>query len=112
MAKAEEGLRDIYDFIDMAQRETAIVQQTVDSAVLENFQITESNLYRKLQSSTVEGMVKKEKADREKKKREYIGPKAGRPQSMSMWETYQARKAIETDLKMRFIQKVSKQRTI
>jgi hypothetical protein len=71
-----------------------------------NFQITESKVYKRLQSTTVEKLLKKEKLEQEKRREEYIGPNAGRPRKMSMWDTFRARKAIEMELKSKFILQV------
>lgn len=106
MAKAEEGLKEIYDFLDMSQKETAVIKNSIDESVNTNFQITESKVYKRLQSKTVENLLKKEKLEQEKKRQEYIGPNAGRPRKMSMWDTFRARKAIELELKTKFIHKV------
>ena len=106
MAKAEEGLKDIYDFWDMTEREKKAIKESIDNTVDEYFQITESNIYKKLQSETVEKLVKKEKEDRIKKRKAYIGPEAGRPAKISMWETFKVRKSIEIELKTKFIQTV------
>ena len=106
MEKAEEGLKEIYDFQDMSVKETAVIKNSIDESVNINFQITESNVYKQLQSKTVEKLLEKEKIEQEKKRQEYIGPKAGRPPKMSMWDTFRARKAIELELKTKFITKV------
>lgn len=108
MCKAEEGLKDIYDFIDMSKREAVVIQDSITSSVEESFLVTESKMYNRLQSSAVKNLVTKEKADRERKRKEYIGPKAGRPAKMSMWEVSRARKAIIIELNTKFIFKVKK----
>jgi len=106
MRRAEEGLKEIYDFIDMSKRETLEIKESITSSVQESFLVTETNMYNRLQSATVKKLVTKEKADREMKRKEYIGPKAGRPAKMSVWEVYRARKAIVIELNTKFIFKV------
>ena len=103
MRREEEGMREYYEFIDLGVNEDKSIENAISSAVEESFQITETKKYRKLQRPHVKRLLEQMIKDRKMHRKEYIGPPSGRPKAMSMWQIYQQRKLIESELKQKFI---------
>jgi hypothetical protein len=103
MRKEEEGLKQYYEFVDLGKHEKSTVNSSITQAVSESFSITETKLYHQLQKKNVENQLRKAQLERIKRVKEYIGPKSGRPKTMSSWEIYNSRKSIEIELKQKFI---------
>lgn len=107
MKVEDESCRKYYEFIDLNRFEKQMKQDAITLAVNTSFEITESVKYYELQTPNVLKKVDTMKQDRERRKKDYIGPSNNRPKSMSIYERYKARKDIEAELKEKFVNKVS-----
>ncbi len=59
MQRAEEGLREYYEFCDLGANEASSMQTCITAAVDESFEISESKTYRRLQGIRVKAALTK-----------------------------------------------------
>jgi len=103
MRKAEEGMREYCEFIDLGKQESGLLQRAVDEVVQEKYAITESKVFKSIQKPTVDGLVSKEVEKRKQMVKDYIGPPSGRPKAMTWGEIAQQRKLIIAELNYQYV---------
>jgi hypothetical protein len=107
MAKEDEDLHKYYEFIDLNKFEKQLKVDSVSEAVNTSFEITESVKYYDLQKRNVDAKLQTIVDDKNRRRKEYIGPKNSRPRAMSFFEKYKQRKLIEAELREKFITKMA-----
>lgn len=106
MQRAELGVREYYEFVDLGKHETSALHESITVAVDTAFAISETRKFRKLLGHHVKTAFDKIYQKRLARHTEYIGPPSGRPLKMSSWECWQQRRKIAVELKQKFVLQV------
>lgn len=107
MAREEENIRKIYEFLDLNKYENQLKQKRVEETVAMAYEITESKRYAQLQRPNAIKRLQSIVEDRRRRNKAYIGPKNNRPKLMSTYEQYQQRKKIEIELKEVYLMRMA-----
>lgn len=107
MGKEEIGLREFFEFQDMAKLEEGLVRQGLIDTVSERFAITKKAKYHNTQFAKATLMAEKQRAELLKQSKEYKGPPSGRPKPMTYWEFHKLKKEILNELSTAWIKKAA-----